>query len=36
MKEMMQLQWKPIEEVENVRIGDVVVDKVGSKDVESA
>lgn len=26
---------EPIEEVENVQIGDVVVDKVGFKDVET-
>ena len=27
---------EPIEEVDNVQIGDVVVDRVGFKDVESA
>ena len=27
---------EPIEEVDNVQVGDVVVDRAGSKDVESA
>jgi hypothetical protein len=27
---------EPIEEIDNVQIGDVVVDRVGFKDVESA
>ena len=33
---MMESDNEPIEEVDNVRIGDVMVDKVGFKDVESA
>ena len=36
MEVMVRLRWKPIKEVNNVQIGDVVVDKVGFKDVESA
>ena len=35
MKEMMQLNNVPIEEVNHVHIGDVVVDRVGFKDDES-
>ena len=36
MKEMMQLTKKSIEEVDDVQIGDDVVDRVGFKDVQSA
>ena len=36
MKEMMHLIMKPIDEVDNVQIGDVMVNRVGFKDVESA
>ena len=36
MKEMMKLIKTPIEEVDNERIGDVMMDRVGFKDVESA
>jgi hypothetical protein len=36
MTKMMQLIMKPIEEIDNVQISDLVVDRVGFKDVESA
>jgi hypothetical protein len=30
------IDGEPIEEVDNVQVGDVVIDRVGPKDVESA
>lgn len=36
MKKIMQLTMKPIQENDNVEIGDMMVDKVGLQDSESA